>query len=193
MSAIAALEAARAAGVRLKVEGDDLVLEASAAPPSAVLDLLSRYKPGIATILRPGLGGWSTEDWHAFFAERAGIAEFDGALPRPQAEELAFTCCVVEWLNRSAVSSMPGRCIGCGGIQNAHDPLLPFARCKTDPLWPKPVLGGGTAARERSGGVCAICRGDSGEVRRCGSALSAEPPPRGAVAPIPAWQRRTFR
>jgi hypothetical protein len=51
------------------------------------------------------------------------------------------------------------------------------ARCKTDPQWPKPVLGGGTAARERSGGVCAICRGDSGEARRCGSALSAEPVP----------------
>ena len=33
MSAIAALKAARAAGVRLKIEGDDLVLEASAAPP----------------------------------------------------------------------------------------------------------------------------------------------------------------
>ena len=55
MSAIAALEAARAAGVR------HLVLEASAAPPSAVLDLLSRNKAGIATILRPGLSGWSTE------------------------------------------------------------------------------------------------------------------------------------
>ena len=49
MSALAALEAARAAGVRLKVEGNDLVLEASAAPPSAVLDLLSRNKAGIAT------------------------------------------------------------------------------------------------------------------------------------------------
>jgi hypothetical protein len=126
MSAIAALEAARAAGVRLKIEGDDLVLEASAAPPSVVLDLLSRNKAGIATILRPGLSGWSVEDWHAFFAERAGTAEFDGALPRPQAEERAFTCCVVEWLNRSAVSSMPGRCIGCGGIHNARDPLLPY-------------------------------------------------------------------
>jgi hypothetical protein len=113
MSAIAALEAARAAGVRLKVEGDDLVLEASAAPPSAVLDLLSRNKAGIATILRPGLSGWSVEDWHAFFAERAGVAEFDGALPRPQAEERAFTCCVAEWLNHSAVASTPGRCLGC--------------------------------------------------------------------------------
>ena len=52
MSAIAALKAARAAGVRLKVEGDDLVLEASAAPPSAVLDLLSLNKSDIITILR---------------------------------------------------------------------------------------------------------------------------------------------
>ena len=35
-------------------------------------------------------GGGATQI--AFFAERAGIAEFDGALPRPQAEERAFTC-----------------------------------------------------------------------------------------------------
>ena len=33
--------------------------------------------------------------------ERAGIAEFDGGLPRPEAEALAFECCVVEWLNRT--------------------------------------------------------------------------------------------
>ena len=36
-------------------------------------------------------GGGATQI--AFFAERAGyVAEFDGALPRPQAEERAFTC-----------------------------------------------------------------------------------------------------
>jgi hypothetical protein len=41
MSAIAALKAARAAGLQLRVEGSDLVLEASAPPPSTVLSLLS--------------------------------------------------------------------------------------------------------------------------------------------------------
>ena len=36
MSAVAALKAARAAGVELALDGDDLVLEAASAPPVAV-------------------------------------------------------------------------------------------------------------------------------------------------------------
>ena len=42
MSAISALKAACAAGIRLGGDGDDLVLEAAAPPPAAVIDLLSR-------------------------------------------------------------------------------------------------------------------------------------------------------
>jgi hypothetical protein len=34
----------------------------------------------------PGLSG----DWYAMYEERAAIMEFDGNLPRDQAEELAF-------------------------------------------------------------------------------------------------------
>ena len=115
MSAAEALKAARAAGVELAIDGDDLVLEASAPPPAAVLDLLSRHKAGIVALLRPGDDGWSAEDWQAFFDERAGIAEFDGGLPRAEAEARAFACCVAEWLNRNPVRSPPGRCLGCGG------------------------------------------------------------------------------
>ena len=39
MSAAEALKAARAAGIELGIDGDDLVLEAAAPPPAAVLDL----------------------------------------------------------------------------------------------------------------------------------------------------------
>ena len=41
MSAAEALKAARAAGIELALDGDDLVLEAASAPPAAVLDALS--------------------------------------------------------------------------------------------------------------------------------------------------------
>ena len=91
MSAAEALKAARAAGVRVGIDGDDLVLEAMAPPPSALLDLLSRHKAGIVMLLRPADEGWSAEDWQIFFHERAGIAEFDGGLPHAQAEALAAT------------------------------------------------------------------------------------------------------
>ena len=135
MSAAEALKAARAAGVELRLDGDALVLEASAPPPGAILDLLSRHKPGVVVLLRPGRDGWSAEDWQVFFAERDGIAEADGGLPRPEAEARAFACCVVEWLNRNFVPSPPGRCLACGGGDHGHDVLLPHGIEPTGHVW----------------------------------------------------------
>jgi hypothetical protein len=126
MSVAEALMAARAAGVKLTMDGDALLLEASSRPPAAVLDALSRHKTEIVASLRPRTNGWSAEDWHAFFEERAGIAEFDCGLPRAEAEAQALACCVVEWLNRNPVRSPPGRCLGCGDREHADDPMLPY-------------------------------------------------------------------
>jgi hypothetical protein len=137
MSAAEALKAARAAGIRLGIEGDDLVLEASSAPPPAMLDLLSRHKEGILALLRPANDGWSGhQEWLAFFDERAGIAEFEGGLPRAEAETRAFDCCVADWLKRNPVRSPPGRCLGCGGAEHAHDSLLPFGGEPIGHAWP---------------------------------------------------------
>src|SRR5204863_3395239 len=97
MSAVEALKAARAAGVELALNGDDLALKAASAPPAAVLDALARHKAKIMVLLRQAEDGWSAEDWQVFFEERAGIVEFDGGLPRPGAEAQAFACCIVEW------------------------------------------------------------------------------------------------
>lgn len=135
MSAVQALKAARDAGVRIGIDGDALTLDAEAAPPPAVLDLLARHKAQVIALLRPGGDGWSGEDWRAFFDERAGIAEFDGGLPRDQAEVRAFACCVAEWLNRNPMCSPPGRCLGCGGSEHAHDALVPFDTEPTGHAW----------------------------------------------------------
>ncbi len=135
MSAAEALKAARAAGIGLGIDGDALTLEAATAQPPTVLDLLARHKAGIIALLRTGSDGWSGEDWLAYFDERAGIAEFDGSLPRDQAEARAFACCVAEWLNRDPVRSPPGRCLGCGGSDHAHDALLPFGTEQTGHAW----------------------------------------------------------
>jgi len=121
-----ALGVARAAGVLVQLDGDDLVLEASAAPPADVLDLLSRHKFSIVTLLRPNRDSWLAEDWHAFFHERAGIAEYDGGLPRTEAEAHAFECCVIEWLNRNPAPSPAGRCKWCGRSESCDAVVLPF-------------------------------------------------------------------
>ena len=93
MSAAAALKVAHAAGIEVGVDGDDLVLEASAPPPAAVLDLLSRHKAGIVALLREGEDGWSGEDWRAFFDERERGAAAHGAVSgRGRGARLRLLC-----------------------------------------------------------------------------------------------------
>lgn len=135
MSAVHALNRARAAGVRIGIDGDALTLEADALPPPAVLELLARHKAQVIALLRSGGDGWSGEDWRAFFDERAGLAEFDDGLPRDQAETRSFACCVAEWLNRNPVRSPPGRCHGCGEAAHGQKPLLPFGTEATGHAW----------------------------------------------------------
>ena len=135
MSSIEALKAARAAGVELALDGDDLALKAASAPPTAVLDALSRHKAEIVVLLRPAEDGWSAEDWLVFFDERVGIIEFDGELPRPEAEAQAFDCCVVEWLNLNPERSPAGHCLGCGDREHVHDPLLPYGVAPNGHAW----------------------------------------------------------
>lgn len=135
MSAVQAPKAARDAGVRISVDGDALTLDADAAPPPAVLERLALHKAGVIALLRTGRDGWSGEDWRAFLDERAAIAEFDGGLPRSSAEARAFACCAAEWLNRNPVRSPPGRCLGCGASDYAHDKLLPFGAEPAGHAW----------------------------------------------------------
>lgn len=135
MRAVEALKAARAAGVHLGVDGDALVLDAASAPPAAVLDALSRHKAEIVALLRPDHDGWSAEDWQVFFGERAGIAEFDGSLPRTEAETYAFECCVVEWLNRHPCPSTPSRCAQCDGPGSTGAVVLPFGTEPGPHVW----------------------------------------------------------
>ena len=120
MSAVQAVKAARDAGVWIGVDGDVLTLDADAAPPTAVLNMLSYHKAEVLALLRTGGDGWSGEDWRALFDGRAATAEFDGGLPRDQAEARAFACCIAVWLNRNPVRSPPGLCVGCGGREHAH-------------------------------------------------------------------------
>ena len=79
MTAAEALRTARAAGVEIALDGDDLVLEASSPPPEPVLEALSRNKAGIVALLRPGGDGWSAEDWQAISTNGPGSPSLTGA------------------------------------------------------------------------------------------------------------------
>ena len=79
MSAFRALDAARAAGVEVRLDGKDLVLSAASEPPTDVLDMLRRHKRSIVGLLQQryiaGLPQparpWDPEDWQALYDERA--------------------------------------------------------------------------------------------------------------------------
>jgi hypothetical protein len=148
VSAAQALQAARTVGVDLRLDGDDLMLEASAPPPAAILELLWHHKPGISVLLRPDRDGWTAEDWQVFLDERAGIAEFDGSVPRLEAEARAFACCVVEWLKRNFIRAVAAikRAIRCfpmasnrpampGCIRAAGPHGMPGASPRLSPPW----------------------------------------------------------
>ena len=138
MSATEALRAARAFGVELAIDGNDLLLEAASEPPAVVLDELSRHKAEIVALLRPRRDGWSADDWRACFDERAGITEFDGGLSRAEAEAQALACCIVEWLNRNPTSSAPGRCAWCGQAESRHAVALPYGTEPGTHIWLHP-------------------------------------------------------
>ncbi len=123
MSAAFALETARAAGIRVRIDGDDLALEAPAPPPGEVFNLLARHKVAIVTLLRQANDGWAVEDWKEFFDKRVRISEFNGSL-RDEAEATAFSWCVSEWLDRHPVRSEAGVCEFCNRSQGLLQPYL---------------------------------------------------------------------
>jgi hypothetical protein len=135
MSALHALSVARAARVRIRLDGDGLDLSAEHEPPEKLLELLHHHKPELLRLLHPSLEGWSAEDWQVFFDERAAICEFDAGLPRAEAEGRAFAYCVAEWLNRNTTPSLPGRCLSCGGGERTYDSLLPFGTDASGHVW----------------------------------------------------------
>jgi hypothetical protein len=134
MSAATALKAARDAGIELGIDGDDLLLEAVSEPPTATIEDLSRHKAEIIELLRPNKDGWSAEDWRLFFEERAAIAEFDGGLPRSEAEAQAFECCVVKWLDLNPTPSARGHCAWCGQSES-HDAVVPYGTEPGTHIW----------------------------------------------------------
>jgi hypothetical protein len=126
MSALEALKKARAVGIRLDIDGEDLMLQAPAPPPPNVVEALSIHKTDIVALLRPTKDGWSAEDWLTHFGELAGRFEFDCGLPRPTAEASAYEACVVEWLNRNPAPSPAGRCAWCGQLESESASIVPF-------------------------------------------------------------------
>jgi hypothetical protein len=129
MSVFRALDAARAAGIEVWLDGKDLILSGAGEPPAGILEMLRQHKRSIVALLRPVEGpvhppqSWDQADWRAFYDEQIAIAKRDG-LRRAEADARAFRSCVSEWLWHTAVVSPPGPCPICGDADRPNDPLL---------------------------------------------------------------------
>jgi hypothetical protein len=57
---------------------------------------------------------WTPEDWRVYYLERAAIREFDGLLPRQEADRRAWRETANRWWHEHGSRSAPGICCGCG-------------------------------------------------------------------------------
>jgi hypothetical protein len=65
MRAAGVLRAARAVGIKVRSDGECLLLEADVEPHNSVLDALARHKPAILNLLRPRAFGGRGDNWRA--------------------------------------------------------------------------------------------------------------------------------
>jgi hypothetical protein len=99
MNAAEALHAACAAGVTVTLDGEGLLLEASAEPPQVLIDALVRHKRSILALLRPDREGALGErpsspveladTWTEAGNEYTAIIKHNGGAPCAWAEALA--------------------------------------------------------------------------------------------------------
>lgn len=78
------------------------------------------------------------EDWRAVYEERAAIAEHDGGLDKKDAEQQAFDCTLVSWLNAHPEPvNNPDVCHYCGGQLTDTD-MLPIFNGPATHVWLHP-------------------------------------------------------
>lgn len=123
MSAIGALQQARALGIQIKIDGYELVLSAQAEPPTEIITLLSQNKAEIISLGRPYSDGWSALDWCRLFDECAAAEGFGGGLTKEDAEFRAFQACIRHWLYLNQVDSIQNQCAHC---RRSHELIGPY-------------------------------------------------------------------
>jgi hypothetical protein len=56
MNAAELIKEAAAVGIQISIEGDDLLVKATAPPPEEIIELITQHKPEIVNLLRSGPG-----------------------------------------------------------------------------------------------------------------------------------------
>ena len=102
MSAIEVLYEAQTAGIRISVNGGDLVVEAPPATSPELLGRIGHYKADIVALLRRGKDGWCAFDWNQLYRACVKFNEAEGP-DNPdnpdEAKDNAHKFCADTWLD----------------------------------------------------------------------------------------------
>jgi len=87
----------------------------------------------------PESDDWTAADWQELFDERAGLAEYEGGLPRAEAEVQAFRACILRWLATHPAEPGPGgMCAWCGGPAAGKGEVVLIGLSAAGPVWVHP-------------------------------------------------------
>ena len=103
------------AGAQLRLIGDEIQIKKRTLLTPSEISALAHQRDAIRRYLRDRASDpWDGVDYRTFFEERAGISEYDGGLPREEAEWQAFEDSIQCWLHHNPPSpSGPERCVHC--------------------------------------------------------------------------------
>jgi len=111
-SAVLVLREIEAQGGQVRIEGERLRIRAPRPLPAPLMEKAKAARRELLALLSGT--AWDGEDWLTWITERAAILEYDGELPRAEADRRAYEHAIIEWLNRHPYQGDPGQCAGCG-------------------------------------------------------------------------------
>jgi hypothetical protein len=127
MTVAALLAEAREAGISFSVGDGKLKMQAKREPPADLVARIKAAKPALLAVLgthnpsahrspapSSASDAWTPEDWRTYYLERAAIREYDGLLPRAEADRRAWRETANRWWHTNGSRSAPGICCGCG-------------------------------------------------------------------------------
>jgi hypothetical protein len=122
--ALEALHEAQVAGIRVSVDGADLVLEPAPTSPE-LLSHLDLHEAAIVALLHRKEDGRNALHWHEIYEDCVRINETEGGLSREEAEANALEYCWHTWLRLNPVMLSDGVCPHCN-VGEESGPLLPY-------------------------------------------------------------------
>lgn len=135
MKAAAVLEAAMAAGVHIKIDNGDLVLEANAPPAPGIVDALSSQKAAIIALLETQDGIPNSENCVPLFPERVLTRSVENrSLSKPR-DVHPCESAIAAWLNNHPVLSPPDRCAWCFRPERPDHTVVPFGIHSRGHVW----------------------------------------------------------